>query len=336
MRKSKCIVLLIFILGLPIYSLLVENSDYQDNFYMYLKTSSNTDWLNPTIVDNIYNNGGILFYQLSMVKTQNDNYAWCTILPLTNTRWIRCTAFDFSLPDNSIIEGIEVQIDDFDGFFNTILAQDIYLVLNGIKIGIDKESGRSIGTSDTNTYRVYGSPTDMWNTELTQIDIESSTFGVQIFYYNPSTFISFDVYVDNIQIKVYYSISDDDNEAPTWNNLIESSDPLVLGNTEIININVYDESTISFVYIDINNVNYTMNFISSDNYRYSNWTPITIGIKNYSIWLIDEFNNINWTGIYNIIVIEPFNIDFIIILGLIGIFSIFILVLVFSVLLLKR
>jgi len=298
-------------------------------------SSLETDFKNPTIVENI--GAGMLFYQLSMVKNQNDNYAWCNILPLTNTKWIRCTDFDFSLPDNSIIEGIEVQIDDFDGVFNEILAQDIYLVLDGVKIGIDKESGSPIGISDIDVYRVYGSPTDIWDTELTQIDIESSTFGVQIFYYNPNPFMTFMVNIDNIQIKVYYSISDDDNEAPTWDNLIESSDPLELGDTEIININVYDESTISFVYIEINNVNYTMDFISGDNYRNSTWIPTTIGVKNYSIWLIDEFNNINWTGIYNITVIEPeTNIDFIIIFGLISIFSIIILILMFLILFIKR
>ena len=261
-----------------------------------------TDFQNPTIVENINNNGGVSFIGLDYVKIQNDRHAHATLPPIKHTKWIRCSGFNFNLPDNSIIEGIEVQIDDFDGIFNDILAQDIYLVLNGVKIGIDKESGTPIGTADTDTYRVYGNPTDMWNTELTQIDIESSTFGVQIFYYNPSTFVSWDVNIDNIQIKVYYSIVDDDNDAPTYDTLTESNDPLELGNTETININVYDESTISFVYIEINNVNYTMDFISGDTYRNSTWTPITIGIKNYSIWLIDEFNNINWTGVLNITV----------------------------------
>jgi len=302
MLKKKYRFIVIIIL-LEFLILINFNTNIRNPTIINPKISNpNTDFQNPTIVENI--GAGMLFYQLSMVKNQNDNYAWCNILPITNTKWIRCTDFDFSLPDNSIIEGIEVQIDDFDGFFNEVLAQDIYLVLNGVKIGIDKESGNPIGTSDTDTYRIYGSSIDMWSTELTKVDIESSTFGVQIFYYNPNTFISFMVNVDNIQIKVFYYISDDDNEAPTWDNLIESSDPLELGNTEIINIDVYDDSVISFVYIDINNINYTIDFISNDNYRYSTWTPITIGVKNYSIWLIDEFNNINWTGIYNITVID--------------------------------
>ena len=338
-RKYRFIVVIVLSLELLILINFNTNiiTNIRSNIVNPKISNLETDFQNPTIVENILNNGGSHFYGLTYIKRQNDRYAYASIPPITNTKWVRCSGFDFNLPDNSIIEGIEVQIDDFDGFLNEILAQDIYLVLNGVKIGIDKESGTPIGTADTDTYRVYGNPTDMWNTELTQIDIESSTFGMQIFYYNPSTFISFDVNIDNIQIKIYYSIDEaPDDEAPTWDNLTESSDPLKLGNTEIININVYDESTISFVYIDINNVNYTMDFISGDNYRYSNWTPITIGVKNYSIWLIDEFNNINWTGIYNITVIEPSDNDFIIVLGLIGTFSIFILILMFSILLIKK
>jgi len=302
MKKYKFIIIIVLLLELVI--LTNFNTNVKTNIINPKISSLSTDFQNPNIVENIDNNRGMVFSFLYNAKIQNDQYANSLILSLRNTDWIRCTDFNFNLPDDSTIEGIKVQIDDFNGFGNDILAQDIYLVLNGIKIGIDKESGTPIGTSDTDTYRIYGSPIDIWSTELTQNDIESSTFGIQIFYHNPSPFISFQVNVDNIQIKIYYSTDDYDNESPTWDNLTESSDPLELGNTEIININVYDDSTISFVYIEINNVNYTMDFISDNNYRNSTWTPITIGVKNYSIWMIDEYNNINWTGIYDITVID--------------------------------
>ena len=111
------------------------------------------------------------------------------------------------------------------------------------------------------------------------------------------------VEVGAIEWNVDYSVEGDTNP-PTWDTLTESADPLNIGNTEIININVYDFSIISFVYIEINNVNYTMDFISGNNYRNSTWIPLSIGVKNYSIWMIDEYNNINWTGIYNITVQE--------------------------------
>jgi len=183
---------------------------------LYIKNiyanNSETSFQNPNIAENIDNDNGIDFTYLDFVKIQNDQYTHNQLPNQENTNWLRCTDFSFNLPDNSIINGIKVQIDDYSGIFNVILAQDIYLVLNEIKIGIDKESGSTIGTSDTDTYRVYGSSTDLWNTELTQNDIESSTFGIQIFYHNPSIYLTQDVFVDNIQIKIYYSISEPEPE----------------------------------------------------------------------------------------------------------------------------
>jgi len=200
MKKNKFIIISIFliILLIPIN-------------YTISNNNLSTDFQNPNIVENI-DNEGLNFDYLYNVKIQNDKWAWSSLPSQTNTNWLRCTDFNFNLPDNSIINGIIIQIDDFDGFLNVILAQDIYLVLNEIKIGIDKESGSQIGTYDNDIYRIYGSSTDMWNTELTKLDIESSTFGLQIFYYNQNIYIFADVLVDNIQIKIYYYISEPEPE----------------------------------------------------------------------------------------------------------------------------
>jgi hypothetical protein len=86
-----------------------------------------------------------------------------------------------------------------------------------------------------------------------------------------------------------------DTDPPTWDNLVESADPLELGQTETIDINVYDASTISFVYLEFDSVNHTMSYISGDNWRYSTWAPTSVGIKTYQIHMIDQYNNINQT-----------------------------------------
>ena len=77
---------------------------------------------------------------------------------------------------------------------------------------------------------------------------------------------------------------------PTWSNLIEITDPLELGNNITIRINVYDDSNISFVYIEINGINYTMSNVSNT-YSYYNWLPNQTGIFVYIIWMVDEHNN---------------------------------------------
>ncbi|MFX0026662.1 MAG: hypothetical protein ACFE8M_09610 [Candidatus Hermodarchaeota archaeon] len=82
---------------------------------------------------------------------------------------------------------------------------------------------------------------------------------------------------------------------PTYSNLVESSDPLELGDTEIININVTDPSGISHVLIEFEGLNHTMTNVSGDMWEYNLWKPNSIGIKSYTIWMNDTSNNWNFT-----------------------------------------
>ena len=140
----------------------------------------------------------------------------------------------------------------------------------------------------------YGSSSDLWNSGITESDIETSAFGVYVSYWNDHNTQPRMSYVDYIEIVVYYSTSEDTTE-PFWDNLVESSDPLELGNNESISIDVTDESTISNVYLEFDNVNHSMSLVSGDTYNYDDWQPTTTGLKSYTIWMIDEFNNINST-----------------------------------------
>jgi len=173
---------------------------------LYIKKvygNSDTGFLSGSIAESIDNDNTPEFVAPYEALTQNDIYAEIYIPPSLKTDWLRITDFNFNLPDNSIIEGIEVQIDDY-GFVYTLYC---YLVLNGNSIGINKETYIMIPSTDTDTYRTYGSSTDIWNTELTKFDIENSTFGFQICY-NSGYF----ALVDHIQIKIYYSISEPEPE----------------------------------------------------------------------------------------------------------------------------
>ena len=85
----------------------------------------------------------------------------------------------------------------------------------------------------------------------------------------------------------------DDSISPTWDSLLEFHDPLEYGNNISIFINVYDASNISFVYLEFENINYTMSNIGNT-YSYFNWIPTLIGINFYQIWMSDEFGNINY------------------------------------------
>ncbi|MFX0021483.1 MAG: hypothetical protein ACFE9S_04105 [Candidatus Hermodarchaeota archaeon] len=95
------------------------------------------------------------------------------------------------------------------------------------------------------------------------------------------------------------SISSDinviDTTAPTYAFLVESADPLPLGQNETISIKVYDSpgSGIKEILLEYNNLNHTMKFIGFDTWQWSNWKPSSVGIFVYSIYMIDNSNNIN-------------------------------------------
>ncbi|MFX1457533.1 MAG: DUF2341 domain-containing protein, partial [Promethearchaeota archaeon] len=82
---------------------------------------------------------------------------------------------------------------------------------------------------------------------------------------------------------------------PTYSNLIESSNPLELGDTEVITINVSDPSGINQVKIEFEGDNHSMANIGGDTWQYDSWTPSSVDNYTYTIWMEDNYNNRNYT-----------------------------------------
>jgi len=98
------------------------------------------------------------------------------------------------------------------------------------------------------------------------------------------------------------SITVQDTNQPSLTNLVESGDPLELGQTETIQINVTDLSGISHVLIEISGLNYTMTKISSTTWEYNSWIPTTAGLKYYTIYANDTEDN--WNSVLSDITVE--------------------------------
>ncbi|MFX1432088.1 MAG: DUF2341 domain-containing protein, partial [Promethearchaeota archaeon] len=94
-----------------------------------------------------------------------------------------------------------------------------------------------------------------------------------------------------------------DNTPPTYSNLIESSDPLELGQIEVITINVSDPYGINQVKIEFTGTNHSMINIGGDTWQYDSWTPSAVGNYSYTIWMEDNYHNWNST-VGNIEVID--------------------------------
>jgi len=93
------------------------------------------------------------------------------------------------------------------------------------------------------------------------------------------------------------SISVVDSIVPTWSNLIESADPLPLGQNETIFINAFDigGSGILEVLIEYEGSNHSMTFIGGNSWRYSLWKPGSVGNYQYEIFIRDNSENWNST-----------------------------------------
>lgn len=93
-----------------------------------------------------------------------------------------------------------------------------------------------------------------------------------------------------------------DETPPTYSNLMESSNPLELGNIEIVTINVSDPSGVNQVQIEFGGANHSMINIGGDTWQYNSWFPISVDNNTYTIWMEDNYNNWNSTiGIIEVI-----------------------------------
>ncbi|MFX1243081.1 MAG: DUF2341 domain-containing protein [Promethearchaeota archaeon] len=101
----------------------------------------------------------------------------------------------------------------------------------------------------------------------------------------------------------FYSIGEENFDIipPTYSNLSESSNPLELGETEVINITVSDPEGINQVQIEYEDSdhiirNHTMSNIGGDTWQYDSWQPNSVDNYTYTIWMGDNFNNWNSTA----------------------------------------
>jgi len=165
------------------------------------------------------------------------------------------------------------------------------LYLNGTVDGIKVDSDLAVPHSDWNMLSIasdYGA--NVWGSgaisEFRILKTALSTEWIVTEYnnqYDPTSFFTVG------------PEEKDDNTPPTYSNLIESSVPLELGETETITINVSDPSGISRSLIEFEGSNHSMTNIYGDTWQYDSWTPSSVGNYTYTIWMEDNYNNWNST-----------------------------------------
>lgn len=134
------------------------------------------------------------------VTSSNNVYATDVVPGLSDGATLTLTNFGFAIPSGSTIEGIEVKIEAKAS--NASSIEISWVSLLNVAGSANGGGGGTITTSDA-TYQ-FGHSTDLWAASPTDTDINSSSFGVEVYCSNAnasSRTVSFDL----VTITVYYS-----------------------------------------------------------------------------------------------------------------------------------
>ena len=165
---------------------------------------ADTGWVSPGTATEYFCGGCTSWANDDNIKIQNDTYSESSMDKLDYTQYQSAENFTLGIPAGSTIDGIEVR---YDGYVENSAIQEasIRLHKNGAPSGTDYGDDASIPTSDTDTYKVDGGPTDMWSSGYDYDDVTDSTFVFYLQMYNSDVVTTYDGYIDHMQIKVYYT-----------------------------------------------------------------------------------------------------------------------------------
>jgi len=111
------------------------------------------------------------------------------------TYYLKATNFNFyNMPEN--MTGIELKLSM--NRFGRITDDEIYLTVNGETVGENQAS------LNLDPIKIYGTPTDMWGTELTRAQIQNTSFGCIIrFQSHPNWPHKCSMLIDAVEIRVH-------------------------------------------------------------------------------------------------------------------------------------
>ncbi|WP_427872173.1 gliding motility-associated C-terminal domain-containing protein [Flavobacterium sp. MMS24-S5] len=150
----------------------------------------------------------------SRVNSNDSSYASATVSSGGNitvvTRSLQGTDFDFNIPSNATITGIQVTIGRYSSTASsTVNVKDnvVSLIKAGTVIGENKSITGSNWPISSTSVANYGGSSDLWNTTWTPADINNANFGIALSASITRTSNNdITAYVDYMQITVNYTI----------------------------------------------------------------------------------------------------------------------------------
>lgn len=154
--------------------------------------------------------GTIAWVSPEHITQGSDYYTFAYDIPYNNgaTRYLKGTNYNFHIPSNAIIDGIEVKIRCVSSGTETPYLRDnvVKLVKYGDIVGENKAITDTDWPINYMGIRTYGGDDDLWGENWTPAEINDLDFGVVLSAINPNTAFTRYATVDYMQIKVYYTI----------------------------------------------------------------------------------------------------------------------------------
>lgn len=118
------------------------------------------------------------------------------------TDYLTATNFGFSIPSGASVDGIVVEVERSDPNFRTS-DYSVKIIKGGAISTTERSGGATYPAADS--YQTYGNPADLWGETWTDVDINSSNFGVAVAARRNSAGGTTGGRIDHVRITVFYN-----------------------------------------------------------------------------------------------------------------------------------
>lgn len=138
------------------------------------------------------------------IITDDGSFATCSLAAGQTSHWLMAGGFNFGLPGNALITGIQADWDVKSSVLSTIQELSVSLLDTLVPVGATRTMGL-LGWLLSLAVKSAGSASDTWNYSNTAEFLNSSKFGVGLRCQNPGI-LSGVASVDSCLVTVTYSL----------------------------------------------------------------------------------------------------------------------------------
>jgi len=156
---------------------------------------------------NVDESGGVAWTTPSNASASDDVRTTSLMGAVDHTDYCKATNFGFTIPTQGVIDGIVVEVERRGTQATVVGITDkfIYLVKGGIDGGGTNNADIVTVWPTSDTYKTYGTSTDLWGQTWIPEDINASNFGCEVSALNVGWDIGDETAsIDHIRITIYY------------------------------------------------------------------------------------------------------------------------------------